>query len=136
MSNLDKVESSLDQLQDRGRIVDRMVNEALLGKGRDDHRWHAHARTPLIDDRWRHVIPIAAVLVEGDDAAFEFEGWVSAPPDPDWESKPPAEQSPRAHQRPRLSPSPRPSPSRSRQSPFGPSNANLGYADTTSVGAP
>ena len=67
MSNLDKVESSLDQLQDRGRIVDRMVNEALLGKGRDDHRWHAHARTPLIDDRWRHVIPIAAVLVEGDD---------------------------------------------------------------------
>ena len=83
-----------------------MVNEALLGNGRDDHRWHAHARTPLIDDRWRHVIPIAAVLVEGDDAAFEFEGWVSAPPDPDWESKPPAEGEPESAPAPQAQPKP------------------------------
>src|SRR5262249_969326 len=53
-----EVEPLFDQFQNGRRIV---------GEGRDKHRGHAHARSPLIDHRRRHVIPIATVLIEGDD---------------------------------------------------------------------
>lgn len=68
-----ETETALNQLQDRGRIVDRVVDETLLGEGRDDDRRNAHAWPPAIDLGRGHVVPIAAVFVEGyDDDRFRL----------------------------------------------------------------
>src|SRR5215471_17868584 len=59
--------AQLDQLEDRGRVVRRAVDKALLGEGRDDDGRHARARAPAVALGWRHMVPEAAVLVVGDD---------------------------------------------------------------------
>src|SRR5690349_345886 len=60
-------ETGLDQLQNGGRIIDRVVDETLLGEGRDDDRGNAQTGPPAVDDRRRHVVPEAPILVESYD---------------------------------------------------------------------
>src|SRR6266481_5966973 len=62
-----EAEPARDQLQDRRRIVERMVDIAALAEGRDDDRGNARAGSPAIGGRWRDVIPPPAVLVVRDD---------------------------------------------------------------------
>ena len=57
----------LDEREDRERLVRGMVDESLLCERRDDHCWDPEPRSPAVDDRRRHVIPPATVLVVGDD---------------------------------------------------------------------
>src|SRR6266508_2031942 len=66
-----ELESSGDELDDRRRVVGRLVHIAALGEGRNDDRGNARARSPAVAPARsrgrRHVIPVAAVLVVGDD---------------------------------------------------------------------
>src|SRR6266545_529175 len=57
----------LDQLEDRGAVVLRMIDKALLGVGRDDQGRHARARPPAVARGRGDVIPEPAILVIGDD---------------------------------------------------------------------
>src|SRR5262249_16036018 len=63
----DEAMPRLDELQDRGRVVDRVVDEATLGEGRDDDGGVPGPRAPVIDLRRSHMVPQAAILVIGDD---------------------------------------------------------------------
>ena len=64
--------TGLDQLQDRCGVVDRMVDEALLGKGRDDDGGNPRARPPFVGRRRRDMVPQPAILVisHDDDAVL------------------------------------------------------------------
>src|SRR5215468_3413253 len=62
-----EIEPPGDQLQDRRRVVTRVIDEAVLREWRDDDRRNARPGSPAIaPGRW-HVVPEAAVLVVGDD---------------------------------------------------------------------
>src|SRR5579872_3471000 len=60
-----KAIARFDQLQDRGRVIDRVIDEAFLGEGRNQDRRDARSGAPTIDDGRRDVIPKAAILVIG-----------------------------------------------------------------------
>src|SRR5258705_13145915 len=57
------------ELQDRGRVVRRVVDVAALRERRHDDGRDARARAPAVAPArsrgWGHVIPVAAVLVVG-----------------------------------------------------------------------
>ncbi|MNQ56983.1 hypothetical protein D3C85_711230 [compost metagenome] len=61
-----------DGAQDRGRIVLRMVDQALFHVRRDEDGRHARARTPAVALRRRRVVIKAAVLIVGDDDQHVF----------------------------------------------------------------
>src|SRR5712692_1644734 len=66
-----EAEALRDELDDRGCVVRRLVDEAALGEGGDDDRGDPRSRAPSVAPAWsrgrRHVVPVAAVLVVGDD---------------------------------------------------------------------
>src|SRR5262249_9579833 len=65
----------LDQLEDRGRVIGRMIDSGFIELQRDQQRRNAGARAPLVVRRGRgamiagrrHVIPSAAEFLIGDD---------------------------------------------------------------------
>src|SRR5262245_54296780 len=62
-----EIEPTGDELQDRGRVVAGVVDEAAPGEGRDDDGGDAGGRSPAVAGGRRHVVPEAAVLVVGYD---------------------------------------------------------------------
>src|SRR6185436_19819461 len=66
-----EAEAARDELEDRGRVVEGLVDVPLARERRDDDRGDARARPPAVAParplRRRHVVPEAAVLVVGND---------------------------------------------------------------------
>src|SRR2546426_4448936 len=55
---------SLDEREDRRRVVAMVIHVSPPGERRDHDRRHPRARPPAIHDRRRHMVPEAAVRSE------------------------------------------------------------------------
>src|SRR5512132_4069448 len=61
-----EVEPLLDRLEDRAEVVGGVIDEAALDREADGDQRDARPRSPTVADRRRDVVPVAAVLVVGD----------------------------------------------------------------------
>src|ERR1700712_5517120 len=62
-----QAEAVLDRGEDRGRVVDRVVDARTLQPATEDQRRDPRARSPCVDLRRGHVVPLATELVIGHD---------------------------------------------------------------------